>query len=48
MHLLNEILTWATANLTDWQRDELIGRIEKQLRQRHTLSHVFALRWRLT
>ena len=31
----------------DAQRDELIGRIEKQLRQRHTLEPVFAFRWRL-
>jgi len=29
------------------QRDELIGRIEKQLCQRHTLKPVFAFRWRL-
>jgi len=27
------------------QRDELIARIEKQLRQRHMLSDVFAFRW---
>lgn len=32
----------------DAQRDELIGRIEKQLRQRHTLRPVFVFRWRLT
>ena len=31
----------------DAQRDELIGRIEKQLRQRHTLRPVFVFRWRL-
>jgi adenine-specific DNA-methyltransferase len=31
----------------DAQRDELIGRIEKQLRQRHTLEPVFTFRWRL-
>jgi adenine-specific DNA-methyltransferase len=31
----------------DAQRDELIGRIEKQLRQRHTLNPVFTFRWRL-
>ena len=31
----------------DAQRDELIGRIEKQLRQRHALEPVFSLRWRL-
>ena len=31
----------------DAQRDELIGRIEKQLRQRHTLAPVLAFRWRL-
>ena len=29
------------------QRDELIGRIEKQLRQSHVLNPVFAFRWRL-
>jgi len=32
----------------DIQRDELIGRIEKQLRQRHALKSLFAVRWRLT
>ena len=32
----------------DAQRDELIGGIEKQLGQRHTLEPVFAFRWRLT
>jgi adenine-specific DNA-methyltransferase len=31
----------------DAQRDELIGRIEKQLRQRHTVKPLFAFRWRL-
>jgi hypothetical protein len=31
----------------DAQRDELIGRIEKQLRQRHTLTPVFTFRWRM-
>jgi hypothetical protein len=31
----------------DAQRDELIKRIEGQLRQRHTLNPVFAFRWRL-
>jgi len=31
----------------DAQRDELIGRIEKQLRQRHTLKSLFTFRWRL-
>ncbi|MGB4781008.1 hypothetical protein [Candidatus Methylomirabilis sp.] len=31
----------------DAQRDELIGRIEKQLRQRHTLNPVFTFRWSL-
>ncbi len=32
----------------DAQRDELIKRIEGQLRQRHTLKPVFTFRWRLT
>lgn len=32
----------------DSQRDELIGRIEKQLRRRHTLKPVFMFRWSLT
>jgi adenine-specific DNA-methyltransferase len=31
----------------DAQRDELIRRIEKQLRQRHTIKPLFAFRWRL-
>ncbi len=31
----------------DAQRDELIGRIEKHLHQRHTVKPVFAFRWRL-
>jgi len=31
----------------DAPRGELIGRIEKQLRQRHTLKPLFAFRWRL-
>ena len=31
----------------DGQRDELIKRIEGQLRQRHTLKSVFTFRWRL-
>lgn len=31
----------------DVQRDVLIGRIEKQLCQRHTLEPLFAFRWRL-
>lgn len=31
----------------DAQRDEPIGRIEKQLRQRHTLKPVFTFRWSL-
>jgi adenine-specific DNA-methyltransferase len=31
----------------DSQRDELIGRIEKQLHQRHTLKPLFEFRWRL-
>ncbi len=31
----------------DAQRDELIGRIEKRLRQRHALKPVFTFRWRL-
>lgn len=31
----------------DGQRDELIGRIEKQLRQRHAIKPLFAFRWRL-
>jgi adenine-specific DNA-methyltransferase len=34
-------------NAIDAQRDELIGRIEKQLRQCHTLNPVFTFRWRL-
>ncbi len=29
------------------QRDELIGRIEQQLRRRHMLKSVFAFRWML-
>jgi hypothetical protein len=32
----------------DAQRDELIGRIEKQPRRRHTLTPVFTFRWSLT
>jgi adenine-specific DNA-methyltransferase len=32
----------------DAQRDDLIGGIEKQLHQRHTLIPLFAFRWRLT
>ncbi len=32
----------------DVQRDELIARIEKQLRQRQTLELLFAFRWRLS
>jgi adenine-specific DNA-methyltransferase len=31
----------------DAQRDELIGRIEKQLSQHHTRKPVFTFRWRL-
>ncbi len=31
----------------DAQRDELIGRIEEQLSQRHTLNPVFTFRWSL-
>jgi hypothetical protein len=31
----------------DRQRDELIDRIEKQLRQRHAAKPVFAIRWRI-
>ncbi|GEM_PF-3070603 len=31
----------------DTQRDELIGRIEKQLNQRHTPNSVFTFRWSL-
>ena len=31
----------------DVQRDELIGRIEKQLHQRQTLNPLFEFRWRL-
>ncbi len=31
----------------DSQRDELIGRIEKQLQQRHSSKPVFTFRWRL-
>jgi len=31
----------------DGQRDELIKRIEGQLRQRHTVKPVFCFRWRL-
>jgi len=31
----------------DARRDELIARIEKQLRQRHTLRPLFVFRWRL-
>ncbi|MFA4987142.1 MAG: DEAD/DEAH box helicase, partial [Candidatus Brocadiia bacterium] len=31
----------------DAQRDELIGRIEKQLHQRHSLETLFAFRWRM-
>ena len=34
-------------NAIDAQRDELIGRIEGQLRQKHTLKPVFTFRWRL-
>ena len=33
--------------LFDAQRDELIGRIEKQLRKRRVVKPVFAFRWRL-
>jgi len=33
--------------LFDAQRHELIGRIEKQLRQRHSSKPVFMFRWRL-
>ena len=32
----------------DAQRDQLIGGIEKQLRQRHEIKPVFALRWKIT
>lgn len=32
----------------DAQRNELIGRIEKQLSRRHTLTPVFTFRWSLT
>ena len=32
----------------DARRDELIRRIEKQLRQHHTLKSLFSFRWRLT
>ena len=31
----------------DGQRDELIKRVESQLRQRHTLKPVFTFRWSL-
>ena len=31
----------------DTQRDELIGWIEKQLNQRHTLNPVFTFQWSL-
>jgi hypothetical protein len=31
----------------DGQRDELIERIEGQLRQRHAVKPVFCFRWRL-
>lgn len=31
----------------DSQRDEQIGRIEKQLQQRHSSKPVFTFRWRL-
>jgi len=31
----------------DGQRDELINRIEGQLRQRHAVNPVFCFRWRL-
>ncbi len=31
----------------DAQRDELIGNIEKQLSQRHSLTPVFVFRWKL-
>ncbi len=34
-------------NAIDVQRDELIGRIEKQLCQHHTLKPMFTFRWRL-
>ena len=30
------------------QRDELIGRIERQMRQVHRTDHIFMVRWTLT
>lgn len=32
----------------DAQRDELIGRIEKQLRRHHTFEPMFTFRWSMT
>jgi len=43
---LSRSIAGARVDLT--QRDELIGRIERQLRQRHTLRPVFVFRWRST
>ena len=43
---LSRSIAGARVDLT--KRDELIGRIEKQLRQRHTLRPIFVFRWRLT
>ena len=31
----------------DAQRDQLIGGIEKQLRQRHEIKQIFSFRWNL-
>ena len=43
---LSRSIAGARVDLT--QREELIGRVEKQLRQRHTLRPVFVFRWRST
>ena len=43
---LSRSIAGARVDLT--QREELIGWVEKQLRQRHTLRPVFVFRWRLT
>jgi hypothetical protein len=34
-------------DVIDAQRDQLIGGIEKQLRQRHEIKPVFSFRWNL-
>jgi len=44
----DELVCTAARDAIDRQREDLIKRIEEQLKQRHTRQRLFTVRWTLT